>query len=106
VSTPRKPSRQTATILTALAADPGSWHYGYDLLQKTGLQAGSLYPILMRLADRDQVESRWEPSHLPGRPPRHMYRLTEAGLALAAELRPAVRPVPSLRLRPGLEGAS
>lgn len=108
----RKPSPQTARVLTALAAESEDWRYGYDLMQRTGLQAGSLYPILMRLAERGQVESRWEPNARPGRPPRHMYRLTPAGRALAAEAspaatRPSASPAPRIatrRLQPG--GAS
>lgn len=108
----RKPSPQTTRVLTALAADPEDWRYGYDLMRRTGLQAGSLYPILMRLAERGQVEARWEPSPRPGRPPRHMYRLTPAGQALAAEARsaatrPSALPGPRIatrRLQPG--GAS
>jgi len=89
MSRPRKPSRQTTAVLRALAADPAGWRYGYDLGRQTGLQAGSLYPILMRLADRGQLEARWEPGSRPGRPPRHLYRLTATGLGLAAELAPA-----------------
>jgi DNA-binding PadR family transcriptional regulator len=102
----RKPSPQTARVLTALAADPEEWRYGYDLVRQTGLQVGTLYPILMRLAERGQVESRWAPGAGPGRPPRHMYRPTSAGLALAAECRPDATAVPRavLRLQPG--GAS
>jgi DNA-binding PadR family transcriptional regulator len=92
VSRTRKLSPQTLAVLAVLAADPGSWRYGYDLLGQTGLQAGSLYPILMRLAERGQVESRWEPGSRPGRPPRHVYRLTAAGLALAPAARGAARP--------------
>jgi signal peptidase I len=38
----------------------------------------------MRLAERDLLETRWEQSTQPGRPPRHMYRLTAAGGELAA----------------------
>jgi PadR family transcriptional regulator PadR len=34
-------------------ADPAVWRYGYDLCQQLGLKAGSMYPILMRLADRE-----------------------------------------------------
>jgi PadR family transcriptional regulator PadR len=97
----RKPSRQTATILRALADDPPCWRYGYDLGRQTGLQAGSLYPILMRLTDRGQLEARWEPGP-PGRPARHLYRLTAAGLGLATELTGAAAPAPAapLRVRP------
>src|SRR5271154_6534282 len=84
----RKPSAQTAAVLQALAADPADWRYGYDLGRETGLAAGSLYPILMRLGDRGQLEARWEPSPVPGRPARHLYRLTSSGLAPAATARP------------------
>ncbi|GAA1853332.1 hypothetical protein GCM10009687_20150 [Asanoa iriomotensis] len=67
----------------ALAADPSQWRYGYELGQEVDLKAGSLYPILMRLSDRGLVESRWEPDPPPGRPARHLYRVTSAGVALA-----------------------
>ncbi len=76
-------------VLQALAADPWSWRYGYDLLGETGLQSGALYPILMRLADRDLLEAEWESDAPAGRPPRHLYRLTADGCALAATLEPA-----------------
>lgn len=93
-------------VLRALATDPAVWRYGYELGLETGLKAGSLYPILIRLADRGLLEARWEPSPPPGRPARHLYRLTAAGLELAA----APGPVPSTRAarhgapRPRLEG--
>jgi hypothetical protein len=72
-------------VLEALAADPVSWRYGYELGQEVGLKAGSLYPILIRLADRELLETRWE-APPPGRPARHLYRLTSAGLDLATTL--------------------
>jgi PadR family transcriptional regulator, regulatory protein PadR len=89
MSPSRRPSAQTAAVLRALAARPADWRYGYDLSRETGLAAGSLYPILMRLGGRGQLEAQWEPSEHPGRPARHMYRLTATGLALAATVRPA-----------------
>jgi DNA-binding PadR family transcriptional regulator len=73
-------------VLTGLAADPARWRYGYELGQQVALRAGSLYPILMRLSDRGLLEARWETDPSPGRPPRHLYRLTGAGLRLAGEL--------------------
>ncbi|HEY8459813.1 MAG TPA: helix-turn-helix transcriptional regulator [Blastocatellia bacterium] len=85
----RQPSTQTAAVLLALAADPAAWRYGYDLSQETGLKAGSMYPILMRLADRGLLETAWEKDAPSGRPPRHLYRLTDSGLKLAAELEAA-----------------
>jgi DNA-binding PadR family transcriptional regulator len=102
----RRPSKQTAAVLLALADDPTAWRYGYELCRQTGLKAGSMYPILMRLADRGLLETVWEREAPPGRPPRHMYRLTGPGLALAAELGTAPAPTAdSTRLRPRTEGA-
>jgi PadR family transcriptional regulator, regulatory protein PadR len=72
-------------ILRALAGDPDRWRYGYDLCTELGLQAGSMYPILIRLADRGLLETCWESEHVPGRPARHLYRLTAAGREYAAE---------------------
>jgi len=105
MSEARKLSPQTLVILKALAADPGNWRYGYDLVKQTGLQAGTLYPILMRLADRGQIESRWEPGSRPGRPPRHMYRLTATGLALVPVASPSSSPVPGRLIRAQLGSA-
>jgi PadR family transcriptional regulator len=82
--------------------------YGYELCQQLGLKAGSIYPILMRLADRGLLETAWETDAPAGRPPRHLYRLTGPGRALAAELAvPAVAPSAAARrveLRPLQEG--
>jgi len=64
---------------------PGAWHYGYEISQATGLQSGTLYPILMRLSDRGLLEARWQPAPTAGRPPRHVYRLTAQGSAFARE---------------------
>ena len=80
----RRPSRQTVAVLTALAADPATWRYGYELGQEVDLKAGSLYPILTRLSERGLLEHTWEISQPRGRPPRHLYRLTAAGTAYAA----------------------
>jgi DNA-binding PadR family transcriptional regulator len=97
----RRPSPQTIAVLLALAEEPTVWRYGYRLCQQLDLKAGSMYPILMRLADRGLLETAWETDLPPGRPPRHLYRLCGPGLALAAELA-AARPV---ALAPGWEGA-
>jgi PadR family transcriptional regulator len=85
----RRPSAQAISILRALAADPARWRYGYDLAGEVRLKSGSLYPILIRLADRGLLETTWEPSQ-GSRPPRHLYRLTLAGREYAAAL-PAAR---------------
>jgi PadR family transcriptional regulator, regulatory protein PadR len=82
----RRPSKQTVAVLLALAQKPGAWRYGYELCQDVGLKAGSMYPILMRLADRGLLETSWETGVDGGRPPRHLYRITAAGRELATEL--------------------
>jgi PadR family transcriptional regulator, regulatory protein PadR len=83
---PRRPSAQTTAVVLALAEEPASWRYGYELCQQLDLKAGSVYPILMRLADRGLLETAWERDVPAGRPPRHLYRLAGPGRVLAAEL--------------------
>src|ERR1700694_3724345 len=82
----RRPSDSTRRVLEALAATR-SWTYGYDISRETEVPSGSLYPILMRLTDRGALVSRWLPPERPGRPARHGYRLTAAGLRLLEEAR-------------------
>lgn len=84
----RRPSAQTVAVLQALAEEPHRWRYGYDLCTQLGVQAGSMYPILMRLADRGLLETSWETERAPGRPPRHLYRLTGTGRSYAASAVP------------------
>lgn len=81
----RKPSAHTLLVLEALSKRPRDRHYGYELSQITGLRSGTLYPILMRLSARGLLQSDWQPAAVAGRPPRHVYRLTAAGLAFARE---------------------
>lgn len=80
----RRPSPQTLAVLHALAAEPHRWRYGYDLCTQLDLQPGSMYPILVRLADRGLLETTWEADHVRGRPARHLYRLTGEGREYAA----------------------
>ena len=77
-------SSQTLLILEGFVARPTAWRYGYELSRETGLKAGTLYPILMRLAKYSLLEARWVISE-EGSPPRHMYRLTSDGLRFAKE---------------------
>jgi len=106
VARSRRPSAQTTAVVLALAQTPTAWRYGYELCQQLGLKAGSMYPILMRLTDRGLLETSWETDAPAGRPPRHLYRLTGPGRAVAAELAapgaaPAAGPA---QLRPLREG--
>jgi PadR family transcriptional regulator, regulatory protein PadR len=91
-------SPQTLSVLAALYEQPAQWQHGYALASKTGLKSGTLYPILIRLADRGLVEACWQEGPVPGRPRRHLYRLTADGLARAAgALAVAVRQQPAGR---------
>lgn len=81
----RKLSPQTSSVLDALASRPTNWLYGLELARLTGLKSGSLYPILIRLADRALLESCWLEPKEPGRPPRHAYRITATGLKALAD---------------------
>ena len=105
-------SAQTLLVLAALTAEPADWRHGYDLAKQTGLKSGTLYPILVRLAGRGLMEARWEDGQPAGRPPRHLYRLSSEGLALAREALEAAAPAavppagrrPAAPRRPGLAG--
>ena len=76
-------SAQTLSVLAALAADPAAWLHGYLIAKQTGLASGTLYPILIRLAERRLIEAQWEDEQPAGRPRRHLYRLTGEGLVTA-----------------------
>jgi PadR family transcriptional regulator len=78
-------SRQTRTLLAAFLERSQTWRHGYDLSKETGLRSGTLYPLLMRLSEQGLLEHRWQEAERPGLPPRHVYRLTAAGVVLARE---------------------
>lgn len=88
----RRPSPQMLALLAALFERAPGWTHGYDLMKGTGLKSGSLYPLLMRMTDQGLVEAEWREPTGPGRPPRHAYRLTAQGLALAREAKDATLP--------------
>lgn len=76
----RPPSKSTCLVLAELMSGP---QYGYALMKATGLKSGTLYPILMRLTDRDLLSSEWAQPEKPGRPPRQIYHLTPSGIVYA-----------------------
>jgi len=97
----RKPSSQTVDLLRAMLSRPGAWRYGYDLSKEVGLRSGTLYPLLMRLADQGLLDSEWRPAAREGLPARHAYRLTPAGIAFAhASIGPADGPARNPGLAP------
>jgi len=82
----RRPSKHMILLLQTLAERRQEWRHGYELMKETGLLSGTLYPLLMRMTDQGLVEAEWRAPAQPGRPPRHAYRLTAAGFALAREV--------------------
>jgi PadR family transcriptional regulator, regulatory protein PadR len=100
MSPSRRPCAPTIAVLTAFADQPTEWRYGYELGLQVSLKAGSLYPILIRLCERGLLAAEWETEPPDGRPPRHLYRLTEGGIELTTQLArttPQVRPTPRVR---------
>ena len=85
---PRRPhsSGQARLLFRALLERPAEWRHGYDLLQETGVKSGTLYPLLIRLADEGLLEAEWSEPVPPARAPRHIYRLTGKGRAFATAL--------------------
>jgi DNA-binding PadR family transcriptional regulator len=77
------------TLLATLLDEAPGWIHGYDLMKTTGLKSGTLYPLLMRMTDQGLIVAEWRGSTVPGRPPRHAYRLTAQGLAFAREMKVA-----------------
>jgi len=90
----RKPTPQTIAVVLALADNSSGWSHGYHLCRQLGLKAGTVYPILMRLAERGQVETAWETDPPSGRPARHLYRLSGEGARFAEDVRAAAADSP------------
>lgn len=73
-------------VLGALLQQPDAELYGLEIVKASGLEPGTIYPILQRLRAVGWVRDRWEdpgPAHTAGRPPRRYYRLTLEGRARA-----------------------
>ena len=71
----------TALVLQALAR---GFHYGFDIMDATGLPSGTVYPILRRLDREGLLTSAWEKqatAQREQRPPRRYYEITAAGEA-------------------------
>ena len=83
------------TAIVLLAVSRGVV-YGFDIMDTTGLQSGTVYPILRRLEAAGMVRSRWEAvanARDEQRPPRRYYQVTGAG---SRALRSALEKFPGL----------
>lgn len=82
---PRRPGTTTLTLLAAIRDGDA---YGLDLVERTGLSSGTVYPVLGRLRRRGWIEGIWEDQAVAdeeGRPRRKYYRLTTAGAEVLDE---------------------
>jgi PadR family transcriptional regulator PadR len=71
----------THTSALVLKVISGGCNYGFDIMERTGLQSGTVYPILRRLEDSGLILARWEPQAAQQlqRPQRRYYKLTRSG---------------------------
>ena len=93
----RRPlSYAVVSILNAVA---DGVRYGFDIMDRTELPSGTVYPALSRLERDGLVRSHWEDlqkAHGDRRPPRRYYRITAEGeraLAGALERLHALKPL-------------
>jgi PadR family transcriptional regulator PadR len=90
-------------VLRVFMDAPEQEFYGLELIDKTDLASGTVYPILARLEREGWVESRWEEaviSEREPRPRRRYYRITADGVrsgreAVERTYRARKRPVPA-----------
>lgn len=92
-------SPHAKTVLALLDAAGADWSHGYALCRAAGIKSGTLYPLLIRLESQGHLEARWE-GPAPGRPPRHVYRLTATGRELARSSTEGAQHSLSQRVRP------
>jgi PadR family transcriptional regulator PadR len=87
-----------AIVLKIFLQDPGEPRYGFELMKRTGMASGSLYPMLAKLEEagwlargKENIDPREK-----GRPPRLHYTITGAAARAAhlqlAELSDQYRP--------------
>ena len=64
------------------------FQYGFDIIDRTELPSGTVYPALGRLERDGLVRSAWEneaDAHADGRPARRYYKLTAHGVTALHE---------------------
>jgi DNA-binding PadR family transcriptional regulator len=79
---------QTQAVLRALL-DSEAELYGLEIVNLSGLAAGTIYPILQRLSVAGWVRARWEhddEAHAEGRPARRYYALSPEGRTRAVHV--------------------
>lgn len=80
--------RLSITACSVLQALVDGAHYGFDVIDRTGLPSGTVYPALSRLERDGHVSSSWEAeamAHAEGRPARRYYKVTAPGVRVLRE---------------------
>ena len=75
----------TAIILHCIAS---GYRHGFDIIDASGLQSGTVYPVLRRLEDAGMLKSKWERverARAEQRPPRRIYTITGSGAVALQE---------------------
>lgn len=70
----------TISLLNALAQGA---RFGLEIMERTGLPSGTVYPTLSRLEHRGYLKGSWEAAKVArreGRPRRRYYELTPEGV--------------------------
>ncbi len=82
----------TLTTALVLQAISRGHRFGFEIVDVTGYQTGTVYPALRRLEHAGFVRSEWEREHVASRearPQRRYYEITAAGTrALDGALEP------------------
>ena len=95
------------TVVAVLQAVADGTAYGFEIIERTGLPSGTVYPALSRLERDGYLRSAWEDDEAAfaeGRPARRYYRVTAAGaraLAAAVAQYHALLPARPARARSG-----
>lgn len=80
--------RLSITAVCVLRAIADGFQYGFDIIDRTELPSGTVYPALGRLERDGFLKSAWEnepDAHAEGRPARRYYKLTAPGVKALAE---------------------
>ena len=78
------------STISVLAAVSNGFRHGFDIIDTTSLQSGTVYRALSRLEERGLLRSKWEPASIAvreKRPRRKYYVVTPAGERELAEAR-------------------
>jgi PadR family transcriptional regulator, regulatory protein PadR len=77
-------SSAKAAVLEELLSSPSEAHWGYELMRRTKISSGTLYPMLAQLEACGWLKAKWEFDRSNrGGPPRRAYRLTGEGMSQA-----------------------